>query len=92
VEYRLNKIDTDLRQKINDAAKSGKVHGAKNITVDKDKNKKNNEQKGNNSGSYKKLNKLIVDASKVENIQVDAFKESSQTKDKTKGNYLDIKK
>jgi hypothetical protein len=91
MEYRLNKIDTDLRQKINDAAKSGKVHGAKNISVEKDKNEESKEQKDNYSSSYKK-NKLIVDASKVENIQVEAFKESSQTKDKTKGNYLDIKK
>lgn len=93
MEYRLNKIDTDLRQKINDAAKEGKVHGAKGIAISKDKPKEQ-KQKGKEtykSQSYDKNKKLLVDATKAENIEVEAYKEDKDIKNASLGAFIDTK-
>ena len=45
MEFRLNKIDTDLRQKINDQTREGKVHTKKGISIDKHKYEERREQK-----------------------------------------------
>jgi hypothetical protein len=37
MEYRINKIDTDLRQKINEERSEGKVHNKKGININKDR-------------------------------------------------------
>jgi hypothetical protein len=92
MEYRLNKIDTDLRQKINDAAKEGLVHSTKSIVVNKDKKhekKKYNDYKLEN---HDKNKKLLVDAVKADNLEINAFKEKIESEEKSKGNYLDVKK
>jgi uncharacterized protein (DUF2344 family) len=88
MEYRLNKIDTDLRQRINDATKEGKVHSKKEIVINKDTKK----QKGYSLKRYNRKKKLIVGAVKPENIEVEAFKEGMKEKDLPKGTYIDIKK
>lgn len=91
MEYRLNKIDTDLRQKINDAAKEGKVHGTKNITINKDKS---SEQKDKGSYKLQKYNtnkKLVIEAEKVQNIEVDAFIDNFNTRNIEKGTLIDTK-
>lgn len=89
MEYRLNKIDTDLRQKINDAAKEGLIHGAKNITINKDKRK---EKKDYKLGKYDNHNKVIVDAVKAEKIEIDAINDNVEYDEASKGVYLDTKK
>lgn len=38
MEFKLNKIDTDIRKKIQEDRKSGKVHSSKNINVNKELN------------------------------------------------------
>jgi broad specificity polyphosphatase/5'/3'-nucleotidase SurE len=83
MEYRLNKIDPDLRQKINDAAREGKVHGTKNIAINKDKQQEKKKNKDYKLEQYNKNNKLVVDAVKAESIE---------THEDSKGVYLDVKK
>lgn len=92
MEYRLNKIDTDLRQKINNATREGLVHGTKNIEVNKDKPHEKKQKKNYKLEHYDKNKKLIVEAIKTENIDVDAFKEKIETEEGSKGVYLDVKK
>lgn len=92
MEYRLNKIDTDLRQKINDAAKEGKVHGTKNVAINRDKKEEKKEKKDHKLERYSKSKKLLVDVVKTENIEIDAFKEKTDIQERIIGSYIDIKK
>jgi hypothetical protein len=91
MEYRLNKIDTDLRQKINDDTREGLVHGTKNITVNKDKQKEEKKHRKYKFEHYDKK-KLMIDAIKTENVEIDAFKEKVEHEEGSKGVYLDVKK
>jgi len=88
MEYILNKIDPNLRQKINDASKEGVVHGTKSILINKDKQQK----KDYKLQKYSNEKKLLVDAVKTEKVEIDAFKENTDSKNDSKGIYLDIKK
>ena len=92
MEYRLNKIDTDLRQKINNATREGLVHGKKNIAINKDKQEEKKENKGYKLEHYDKNKKLVVDAVKAENVEIDAFKEKVEANEYSKGVNLDVKK
>jgi uncharacterized protein YcbK (DUF882 family) len=92
MEFRLNKIDPDLRQKINDAAREGKVHGTKNIAINKDKQQESKKNKDYKLEQYDKNNKLVVDAVKTENVEINAFKEKVEADEASKGVYLDVKK
>ncbi len=92
MEYRLNKIDTDLRQKINDATREGLVHGTKNIAINKDKQREKKERNQNGLKHHNKNKKLFVDALKAENVEIEAFKEKTEAKENVKGMFLDIKK
>lgn len=94
MEFRLNKIDTDLRQKINAITEEGKVHGAKNIAISKDvkEEKKNKQEFKRYLAQQKNKDKLLVEAVKSENVQVDAYKEGSDSQDEAKGVFLDTKK
>jgi hypothetical protein len=52
MEYRINKIDTDLRQKINEERSEDKIHNKKGININKDKentreNMEHKDPKGN---------------------------------------------
>ncbi|NFF61833.1 hypothetical protein FDB08_10180 [Clostridium botulinum] len=94
LEYKLNKIDTELRQMVNDSAKQGKVHGNKETyKVDKDKkerNKKNYSEQLKKQLLKKKKKKIIVDAVKIKNVKVDAFRDK-ECKNLTQGRFLDTK-
>lgn len=94
MEFRLNKIDTDLRQRINNVTKEGKVHGAKNISISKDvkEQKKNKQEFKKYMEQQKNKDKLLVEAVKSENVQVEAYKEGSEAEDLEKGVFLDTKK
>lgn len=92
MEYRLNKIDTDLRQRINDAAREGKVHGTKNAAVNKDKKEEKKEKKDYKLERYSNSKKLLIDVVKSENIEIEAFKEDTDIQERIKGSYIDIKK
>lgn len=94
MEFRLNKIDTDLRQRINEVTKEGKVHGTKNISVSNDVNEQKKKKAEFKKYKFQQRNKdkLFVEAVKSENVQVEAYKEGLDTEDSTKGVFLDTKK
>lgn len=96
MEYKLNKIDVELRQQVNDAAKDGKVHSKEDIeirTQDKEEKKKKPEDYGYKLKKFKSVNKkLIVNAVKVETINVEAYKEEEKKSSLLRGTLLDVKK
>lgn len=94
MEFKLNKIDTDLRQRVNEITKEGRVHGAKNISISKDvsEDKKKNKDFKQYLSQQKNKDKLLVEAVKSENVQVEAYKEGSEAEDGSKGVFLDTKK
>lgn len=94
MEFRLNKIDTELRQVVNDATKEGKVHGNKGISkIDKDAKQNKQEDKKNFKRQLdeKKEKKVVVAAIKVKEINIEASREDS-IPDLTYGRFLDIKR
>ena len=90
MEYKLNKIDTDLRIKVNEMSKSGVVHTKKDITVNKDKNKnedKNKEQKEFKLSNYNNK-KIVVEAEMKNEVEVEGFYEEKEL-EPTLGRFLD---
>ncbi len=94
MEFRLNKIDTELRQIVNDATKEGKVHGNKEVSnINKDGRQNNQEDKDNFKKKLdgKREKKVVVDAIKVKEIDIEASKKETIS-DLTFGRFLDIKR
>jgi len=96
MEFKLNKIDVEIRQRVKDATKSGVVHRKDSITVNKDRNPKDNsktyeEFKGKIS-KYKKKHKITVGAFKNEQYEIEVFKEALEKEQKKIGNFIDTKK
>ena len=91
----LNKIDNDLRRKIYEKTRNGKIHRKADIRVYKDSEK----NKGKNFNEYveeekeKKNNKIIIEATKTQDkaIVLKAEKEENINKI-TSGAYIDVKK
>lgn len=103
MEFRLNKIDMDLRKKLQEETIEGKIHRKKEIVIEntnykqkKQKNKKHsNKEKENNQFKdiVKKSKKITIDTVKFKSYKVDAEKDLSLNKSKaSKGIFLDIKK
>lgn len=94
MEFRLNKIDTELRQIVNEATKEGKVHGNKKVSnIDKD-GRQNNQDDKNSFEKHldeKREKKVVVDAIKVKEIDIEATKENSKS-DSSFGRFLDTKR
>lgn len=93
MEFKLNKIDTDIRQRINDATKEGKVHGKEDIHVNKDKNQ-NNKPKFQlpKQGTRKKASDIIVQASKEEEKELKVSAENENDAMKPLGRFIDVRK
>lgn len=103
MEYRLNKIDMDIRRDINDETKEGKVHSKKDIQVSKENNdqkqRKQEAYKGKNKeefdlAKYANVNKKItIDAIKMEDVEVQAVKEEqSGSQNENRGLFIDVRK
>lgn len=97
MEFRLNKIDTDLRQKVNDMTKEGKVHSKNGISINKQKNADESEKK--NFGEFykkeqekKNRSKISVEAVKTETIEVEAEKRTDDDTRNLTGVFLDTRK
>lgn len=99
MEFRLNKIDTDVRQRIEDQTKEGKVHSKKGISIQKDKK----QRQGKNNDFYSKMeknlkdkkNKIKVNAVKYSdknNIGIEATKEDKDETFLFRGSMIDTKK
>jgi hypothetical protein len=100
VEFRLNKVDPEVRQRVKETTSTNKIHNKREILIDKD-----HKDKGKNSGGNfglelnkykdgKNKKKVLVKAVKVEKVEVKAFKGEGQvlSKDDKKGTILDVKK
>ncbi|EPS46500.1 hypothetical protein CFSAN002367_27516 [Clostridium botulinum CFSAN002367] len=53
MEFRLNKIDLEIRDKIKEQTKEGKVHSKQNITI----NKQDRDNNSKDRGFYEQLKK-----------------------------------
>lgn len=101
MQYIINKIDTDIRRKVLEKTKDGKVHRKDEISrinemkdhgehLD-EKSKKKNEEK-HFSEVLEDVKKVTVEAVKLESVKVDAQLNSKEKKIERKGVFLDIKK
>lgn len=97
LEFKLNKIDTDIRNKIHESTKADKIHSTKEESgiaklkdYDEQKEKNNkNEPRKNKSKKY-----ITIDGIKQDNITVDVQVEKIVTinEEDSKGRILDAKK
>lgn len=84
MERILNKVDDNLREKIREVTKDGKIHPVKEnkINADTDRYKKDDKSK-----TFKET--YVVNVEKKEKYEVEAFE--VEEKNKTLGRYLDVK-
>ena len=95
MEFKLNKIDTDIRKKMQEEIKDDKVHSGKGITVTKDLKEEKNEYikidevKEENEKRY-----ITIDGTKYndKNISIKVEKVEKITYENSKGRILDSKK
>lgn len=95
MELKLIKIDSDIRNKVEEEIKEDKVHSAKEANINKD-------SKDNKAGDYKKLKKIdsvekkyiVVDGIKNTgiNLSVDVERFENINQENSKGRLLDTKK
>ncbi|MBN1067054.1 hypothetical protein DVW02_03525 [Clostridium botulinum] len=98
MEFRLNKVDTDLRDKLKEEIKTDKIHGNNHISIKKDlkedenKDKNNGETEEKNKKSSKKY--IIIDGVKcnTKNLYVNVEKVEKLNETNSKGRFLDIEK
>ncbi|WP_252234648.1 hypothetical protein [Clostridium sp. ZS1] len=98
MEFRLNKVDTDLRDKLKEEIKTDKIHGNNHISIKKDlkedenKDKNNSETEEKNKKSSKKY--IIIDGVKcnTKNLYVNVEKAEKLNETNSKGRFLDIEK
>ena len=95
MEFKLNKIDTDIRKKIDEERKESKVHSGKAINVNKDlygdsKNYINNKKEE----SSMKKRFIIIDGIKYNKneFKVDVEKDEKLSVQNSLGSILDRKK
>ncbi|MTK13654.1 MAG: hypothetical protein F8N39_16775 [Clostridiaceae bacterium] len=100
MEFRLNKIDPEVRNRVKETTSAGKVHTKSGIVINKDnQNKKNKNGESFDSELEKQVKKkekkkLSVDAIKVQEVEIPAYKEEldSQSKDEAAGHILDVRR
>ena len=96
MEFKLNKIDSDIRQRLEESTKTDKIHADKESGMIKQL--KDDEEKGNNNRRNKKHNSpkryITIDGIKYygEEIQVKAERDSSFSEVNSRGIILDVKK
>ncbi|MDS1002902.1 hypothetical protein P9J83_05210 [Clostridium sporogenes] len=99
MEFRLNKIDLELRDKIKEQTKEGKVHSKQNITINKQGKDNNSKDKGfyeqlkkQQKNNKKNIKVKAIKYVKGANLNVEATKEEIKGKDSIVGTILDTKK
>lgn len=88
MEYRLNKIDTDIRRKIKDETKNGKIHKLNKSTEIKI-NYKDDKEKENKEKNKIVKNYVTIDGYINEKLNIEGEKDID--KDNSIGNILDMK-
>lgn len=97
MEFKLNKIDTDIRDKIHESTKTDKIHETNkesgiNKLKDYDEYKDTNRKNKENNSSKKKY--ITIDGIKYENTSIKIKAERLETinEENSKGRILDAKK
>lgn len=100
MEFRLNKVDPEVRQRVKETTSANKIHNKREIFVNSDSKDKEKNKQGNfetelikyKQGKNKK--KIMIQATKTEEVEIRAIKEEGQilSKDDKKGTILDVKK
>ena len=94
MEFKLNKIDTDLRERIKEKTSAGKVHRKSDIQIDKfGKREDGNKKFSLPKKELKNANGANIKVKKDNtSIDIDAFKKEKRMEDMTKGSFLDVRK
>lgn len=101
MEFRLNKIDTNIRQKINDETKEGKVHAKAGINIEKRTYDERNQQNNNKRKKQEKFSltkytsgkKISVEAIKIKSVDIKAEKEENlKSAAEYKGLFIDSRR
>ncbi|NMM61274.1 hypothetical protein HBE96_00870 [Clostridium sp. P21] len=98
MEFRLNKIDPEVRQRVKETTSAGKIHTKSGIAINKDNKKNKNGQDFSSElekqKDKRKAKKIYVDALKSEEVEVSVYKEEKEdlSKDEIKGYIIDIRK
>ncbi|NRY60073.1 hypothetical protein [Clostridium beijerinckii] len=93
MEFKLNKIDTDIRKKMQEDIKEEKVHSGKSISVKKDiKDEKSNYENNFKKDDEKRF--ITIDGIKNagENLDVQVEKVEKLNGENSKGRILDTTK
>ena len=95
MEFKLNKIDTDIRKKIDEERKTSKVHSGKGINVNKDT--EDEKSKGNvteEKESRKRKRFFTIDGIKYSKneVQIEVEKKENLDVQNSIGRVLDTKK
>ncbi|MGH4125773.1 MAG: hypothetical protein ACREV6_22920 [Clostridium sp.] len=96
MEFKLNKIDVEIRQRVKDTTKSGVIHRKGSISVNKDRNPKENSKSYQEFSSkllkYKNNHKITVGAFRNNQYDVEVFKDVLEKEQRIMGNFIDTKK
>ena len=95
MEFKLNKIDTDIRNRMQEEIKEDKVHSGKSINVKKDFNGEKNEYIHMNESKEENEKRYItIDGVREnsKNISIKAEKVEEINYENSKGRILDSKK
>ena len=96
MEYRLNKIDTDIRKKMQEETKSDKIHANEKINIKKDlkEHDKYNMTDKDSEQKNKQKRYVTIDAMKVKTHKFNVKAENLDTLsiDNSIGRILDMKK
>jgi hypothetical protein len=95
LEFILNKIDTDMRKKLQEEIEISKIHSGKKITGKKDlKDEKNSNEREKNNKQKKIMRYVTIDGVKYEHksMSIKAEKIENTYEDNSKGRILDAKK
>ncbi|WP_160687323.1 hypothetical protein [Clostridium sp. C2-6-12] len=97
MEYRLNKIDTDIRKRMQEQIKSDKIHENKKVSIKKDLKEDENKNKGENKKNTKNQEDkrfYTIDGVKYEEnvMEIEVQKEQVLDEENYRGIKLDVKK
>lgn len=96
MEYRLNKIDTDIRKKMQEETKSDKIHANEKINIKKDLKEHDKYNMRDKDSDHKNKQKRYVTIegikSKTHEFNVEAEKLDTLSIDNSIGRILDMKK
>ncbi|ACD24874.1 hypothetical protein ACTFIN_05010 [Clostridium cagae] len=98
MEFRINKVDTDLRDKLKEEIKTDKIHGNNYISIKKDLKKDENKDK-NDSENKEEIKKFFKKYITIDGIKYNAKKSYVNVEKveklneiNSKGRFLDIEK